>query len=151
MAKEYLQGKFTPRNPQKYIGNVNNITFRSSWEKKLFIWLDETPNILKWNSEEFIIDYISPVDRKKHRYYVDCAVEYKTKDNIIKKALIEVKPKNQTEKPQQPKRMTKYFAESVKTYAINQAKWEAATRWCKERNWDFIILTEEHLFPSKKY
>ncbi len=149
MAREYLQGKFTPRNPQKYVGDVTNIQFRSSWERKLMIRFDEDSSFLKWTSEEFVIPYISPVDGKPHRYFVDFAVEYKTKDNVVKKALVEVKPKDQTKPPVKPKRVTKYFMESVETYAVNQAKWDAATKWCKTKGWDFIIITEEHLFGKK--
>ena len=34
-AKKYPKPKlWRPKNPQKYVGDVNNIWVRSSWEKK---------------------------------------------------------------------------------------------------------------------
>ena len=33
----------------------------------------------------------------------------------------------------------------VKTYAVNQAKWEAANEWCKDRKIEFKIVTEQEL------
>ena len=58
-------GRFTPSNPQKYIGDPNNIIYRSSWECKVMNWLDKNPDILSWASEELIIPYISPVDGQR--------------------------------------------------------------------------------------
>ena len=145
MAK-FLQGKFTPTHPEKYVGDVNNIRYRSSWEKKAFIWLDTTENILKWASEEVIIRYVSPVDNKVHRYFTDIAMQYRTTDGTIKNALIEIKPEAQTMMPKKPTRQTKRYIEEVKTYAVNQAKWKAAELWAKEKGFEFTILTERHLF-----
>jgi hypothetical protein len=31
------------------------------------------------------------------------------------------------------------------TYAVNDAKWRAATEYCKDRKWQFKILTEKEL------
>lgn len=149
MARQYLQGKFEPRNPEKYVGDVKNIQYRSSWELKLMVRLDTDPRFLKWASEEFIIPYISPVDNRPHRYFVDFIVQYKNRNGEVKKAAVEVKPDAQTRPPKQPKRVTKRFVESVQTYAVNEAKWKAATEWCKNQNMDFIILTEKELGITK--
>ena len=65
------KGKFTPKNPHKYRGDVNNIVFRSSWEYKLMKFLDDYDDVLEYGSEEIIIPYISPLDGKMHRYFVD--------------------------------------------------------------------------------
>lgn len=145
MAK-YLQGKYVPKNPQKYAGDVNSIQFRSSWERKLFIFLDMNPGILKWQSEETVIPYVSPVDNRPHRYFVDCTVLYKTKAGEIKRALIEVKPDIQTKQPKMTsKRQSKRYLTEMTTFLVNTAKWEAATKWCEKNNFDFMILTEHHL------
>jgi hypothetical protein len=145
MARNYLQGTFTPTKPEKYVGNVNNITFRSSWERKAMLFFDTTPSILKWASEEHIIPYISPVDNRPHRYFVDFVVQCKTKSGDIKTYAVEIKPKVQCEPPKTPKRQTKSFLESVQTYAVNQAKWKAAEAWCSKNKMEFLILTEYEL------
>lgn len=114
------------------------------------LWFDENPSILKWSSEELVVPYMSPVDGRPHRYFVDFVVEYKTKSGEMKRAAVEVKPHAQTQSPQKPKRMTKQFVESVETYAVNQAKWTAAREWCRQNNMEFLIITEHELGVTKK-
>jgi hypothetical protein len=138
-------GKFTPKNPQKYIGDYNNIVYRSSWEARVMDWLDRNDNIISWASEELIIPYISPSDNKFHRYFPDFLVKAKTRDGKFKTILIEVKPKRQTLPPEQKKRVTKQYINEVVTYGVNQAKWKAAQEFCLDRGWEFKVMTEEHL------
>ena len=39
------KGQFIPKNPQKYLGsNVNEITYRSSWELSMFLYLFGRPS-----------------------------------------------------------------------------------------------------------
>lgn len=149
MARNYLQGKFTPKNPNKYAGDVNNIVFRSSWERRAMVYFDDNSSILKWSSEEFIINYISPVDQRPHRYFPDFLIKYRTKGNEIKKAVIEIKPATQTKMPKKTKRITESYLEAVKTFNINLAKWSAAEKWCKENCMDFLIITEKELGLDK--
>lgn len=138
-------GKFTPKNPQKYVGDYTNIIYRSSWEAIVMNWLDKEPSIISWASEELVIPYVSPVDGKRHRYFPDFLVKVKTKDGKQKTMLIEIKPKKQAMEPVKKKRITKQYIQEVATYGINQAKWKAATEFCLDRGWEFKVLTEEHL------
>jgi len=138
-------GRFTPKNPKKYMGDPNNIIYRSSWECKMMSWLDLNDDILCWASEELIIPYKSPVDGRFHRYFPDFLVKVKTRDGTVKTMLIEVKPKKQTQQPEVKKRVTKQFIEEVKTWGVNQAKWKAATEYCLDRGWEFKLITEDHL------
>lgn len=145
MARSYLQGKFVPTNPEKYIGDLSNIIFRSSWERKAMIRFDTDPSILKWSSEELVVSYVSPADSRPHRYFIDFVIEYRTKTGAVEKAAIEVKPEIQTKPPVIGKRKTKQLMEAIETYAVNQAKWEAARAWCKKHNMHFFIFTEKTL------
>lgn len=139
------KGYFRPKNPKKYIGNSDNIIYRSSWEAKLMKYLDEHPNVLSWASEEIYIPYLSPVDGKMHRYFPDFYVKLKNKNKIIENLLIEVKPEAQTKPPKAAsKKSTKFIKESI-TYAVNDAKWKAAKSFCEERQWKFVIMTEYQL------
>jgi hypothetical protein len=138
-------GRFTPKNPQKYIGDPKNIIYRSSWECKVMSWLDLEPSIISWASEELIIPYISPVDGKWHRYFPDFLVKSRTKEGKLKTLLLEVKPKKQTQEPEQRKRITKQYINEVTTWGVNQAKWKAAEEFCADRNWEFKLITEDHL------
>ena len=57
-----------------------------------------------------------------------------------------VKPKKETKMPNvNPKKRTKAWAQSVQTYAVNQAKWKAAREFCADRNIEFKIMTEDNL------
>lgn len=141
---KYHQGRFIPKNPQKYHGDPTNIVFRSSWERKAMIFFDMNPNILKWSSEEHVIPYISPVDGNPHRYFPDFLVAARTRDGSIKRLMVEVKPAAQCEPPKQKKKTKKYIQEA-QTYAVNQAKWEAAKMWCMNNGFEFKILTEKEL------
>tara|TARA_B100000700_G_scaffold110215_1_gene124197 strand:- start:275 stop:715 length:441 start_codon:yes stop_codon:yes gene_type:complete len=139
-------GKYFPRHPKKYKGNPTNIVYRSSWEKKFMNWCDLTESVSEWQSEEFFIPYRSPIDGRVHRYFPDFFVKYKDNNGKKRVLVIEVKPKKETKMPTtNPKRRTKSWAYSVRTYAVNQAKWKAAKEFCKDNNYEFKIMTEHEL------
>ena len=138
-------GLFRPKNPQKYVGDPNNIVYRSSWECRVMDWLDRNRDIISWASEELIVPYISPVDNRVHRYFPDFLVKVRNKEGQLKTLMIEVKPKKQTQPPIQQRRITKQYITEVTTWGVNQAKWKAAEEYCLDRGWQFKIMTEEHL------
>lgn len=142
---KYHQGRFHPRNPQKYLGNPNNIIYRSSWELEFLRWCDKTPNVLEYASEEFSIPYLSPKDNRVHRYYPDGFIKVKEDNGLIKKYVIEIKPKNQVEAPKKKARVTKSYINEITRYAVNQAKWKAARNFCKDNLLEFKIITEDEL------
>ena len=139
------RGRYIPTYPKKYKGDPSNIIYRSLWERKFMVYCDRNDRILAWGSEEFFIPYRSPLDGKIHRYFPDFYVKVKTKQNTIKKWVVEVKPKAQTRPPRTPKRKTKKYITEVRNYAINDAKWKNAIEYCKDRNMEFIIITEDEL------
>jgi hypothetical protein len=138
------QGKFLPRAPEKYAGNVSNIIYRSSWERRFFDYCDRTPGILRWVSEEVIVPYRHPLDDNVHRYFPDVWLEAHTPTGR-RTFLIEIKPKSQTE-IRVIKRRTRKFLREASVVAINHAKWDAAKTYCSQRGWTFVVLTEDHLF-----
>ena len=146
---DYKQGFFKPINPKKYMHDPTNIVYRSGWEKKVMEWCDSNPNVLKWGSEEIVIPYMSPVDNRWHRYFVDFYVEAVGRDGGKRVMLLEVKPKAQTQEPQKKSRRTKRYITEVVTYGVNQAKWKAAEEYCKDRGWEFRLITESELFRKK--
>jgi len=137
--------KFLPKNPEKYAGDANNIIMRSSWETRFANWCDRNPNIIRWSSEETVIPYRCPTDDKIHRYFVDFKITVKNKDGELKTFLVEVKPAKQTVQPVFPGKRTKKFLMESFYFIKNQAKWEAARNYCKDRGWGFKIITEHEL------
>ena len=142
MSKNFKQGYYQVRHPNKYVGDKDNIVFRSSWEEQTCRFFDNNPNVLRWSSEEFYIPYIKPTDGKVHRYFPDYWVEYKDRNGNIIQEVIEVKPSDQVF-IQRKKRLTEY---DKITYNINRAKWLAASQFCKKRGIKFRILTEQSIF-----
>lgn len=144
----YKQGKFFPKNPDKYRGDAKNVTYRSSWELRCMNWMDQSLNIISWSSEEVIVAYLSPVDSKPHRYFPDFKIEVMTSTGI-KTYLIEVKPNKEMNIPVKGNKRKLTYLNEVATYAVNQAKWVAATRYCKDRGWEFKVVNEFDLGIKK--
>lgn len=107
-------------------------------------WCDLNSSVIHWGSELLTIPYVSPVDGNFHRYFPDFIIEVKDNDNKVRKIVIEIKPKSQTAPPKRRRNFRTYLEES-KTFAINKAKWEAAEKWAKLNNLEFMILTEIEL------
>jgi hypothetical protein len=144
MAKTY-KGYFKPNNPSKYNGDPSNIIYRSRWEAVFMSYLDKNSNVIKWSSEELIIPYRSKIDGRIHRYFPDFWVKKLNKEGKQDVVVIEIKPYAQTLPPKKQDRITKKYLYEVKTYGVNKSKWEAAEEYCKDRGWDFAIVTEKEL------
>ena len=108
------------------------------------VFCDNNPNILQWGSEEIIIPYRAP-DGKVRRYYPDFYIKVREKSGKITKYIIEVKPKKQTQPPNDKNRRTSAYKRAALTFMKNRAKWDAAQDFCEDRQMNFLILTEEHL------
>ena len=139
------KGKYSPSYPKKYKGDPTNIVYRSLWERKFMVYCDLNENILEWGSEEIVLPYRSPVDGRVHRYFPDFYIKVKESTGRIKKMIIEIKPKRQCSPPAKPKKQTKGYLREAFEYAKNQAKWEAASEWCKDRGYIFKVFTEKEL------
>jgi len=141
----YRQGIYKPLNREKFSGNQDPI-YRSSWELKFFKWADTNKRVVRWGSENIIIPYVSPLDRKVHRYFVDNFIVFLNAEGKPKKYLIEIKPSKSVSKPvvnNRKKKQTMIYEQ--KTWIINQAKWEAAKKWADKKDYEFLILTEKEL------
>lgn len=108
-------------------------------------WADHNPNVLKWGSENVIIPYFHPIDKKYRRYFVDNYVVIR-EGEVITKYLIEIKPSKQTVPPttHKNKKPSTVLYENI-SYAVNISKWEAAQKFCKQKGYKFLILTEKEL------
>lgn len=129
MAK---QGIYNPKNIYKYKGR-KVLKYRSSWENIFMEYCDKSPIIIQWNYESIIIPYTLGTKRKK--YYPDFWI--KTNNNEF---IIEIKPKHQTKLP---KKNTPSFNKEYSRFLINRAKWNAARKYCKNKNIEFKIITED--------
>lgn len=98
--------------------------FRSSWEEKFMIYLDNDASVRTWSYEKTIIEYVSNKKTQKIRkYYPDFYVEYL--DGT--KKVIELKQKRKLDQ------------------ATVKKKASAAEVWCANIGATYIILTEIEL------
>jgi hypothetical protein len=144
-----MKGYFKPKNISKYRGNPLNIRYLSGWELKFMFYLDDNKDILEWSSEETPINYISPIDGRRHIYLPDFKIVTLNKKGERVITIIEIKPLKETKPPVKKKRITKTYLTEVRTWGINEAKFEAAKAFCKKRGWRWKILTEKDLFKDK--
>ena len=138
-------GKYTPKNTSKYLGDHTNIWYRSLWERRVMVHLDDNTNVIGWSNEEIVIPYLSPIDGKWHRYFPDFFVKVRNKSGMVESMILEVKPKSQSVPPKVQGKMTRKYITEVRNWGINEAKWKAAEEYCKDRKWKFSVITEEQL------
>lgn len=144
MARKYMQGNYRVQNREKYVGNINNITYRSSWELTMLRRFDLDENVIQFSSEETIIPY-RDINGVLRRYFVDFKIKRKVGDKVITE-LIEVKPYKETIPPVLTEgKKTKTKIREILTWDINSRKWEAARKYCDKMGWNFVIMTENEI------
>jgi TnsA endonuclease N terminal len=141
MAK-FARGKFTMKHPEKYVG-TKTPTYRSSWEWSFMNFCDNNPHIMKWASEAIQIPYKDPLTGRQTIYVPDFFIQYLDKKGRMLVELIEIKPASQTIIERVGK--NKY---NQAQFVKNQAKWAAATLWCRQQGIKFRILNENDIFSQ---
>lgn len=137
---KFAKGKFTLKNPEKYVGNKIP-TYRSSWEWSFMNFCDTNPSVQKWASEAISIPYRDPLTGRQTIYVPDFFIQYVDKHNKMNVELLEIKPASQ----QILERVGKNKANQAQ-FIKNQAKWQAASLWCRQQGIKFRVLNENDLF-----
>lgn len=138
-------GRYSPKNTNKYLGDPTNIWYRSLWERRVMVHLDTNSSVIEWSNEEIVIPYLSPVDNRWHRYFPDFFVRVRNKLGMLEGMILEVKPKSQAKPPEKKSKITRRYINEVMTWGVNEAKWKAASEYCKTRQWKFQVITEDDL------
>lgn len=139
MRQRYAQGIYVVKNPQKYVG-VGKPKYRSSWEMMFFSFCDNNPAVISWASESIRIPYRNPLTGKQTIYVPDIFMLYQNKNGKQIAEVIEIKPSAQTNLMEARNMRDKAHA------VVNQAKWMAATAYCKRMGLKFRVVTETELF-----
>jgi len=140
----FSKGKFTPKNPAKYVG-LRDPLYRSSWEWTFMNMCDSHPNIISWASESIKIPYRDPLSGKQTVYVPDFLIQYQDKNGTKLTELVEIKPANQMLKEKVGKN-----AYNQAQFVKNQAKWAAASAWCTQNGIVFRIINEHDIFHNPK-
>jgi len=132
----YKQGVLNPKKMKKYSSVYKNepIIYRSGLELQFIQYCENNPSITKWASEPIEIPYTCRLDNKEHKYYPDYILENAKGDKVI----VELKPYNQTIKPDMTDTM--WLKEA---WVKNIDKWTAAKEFADKHNMKFIIVTEK--------
>lgn len=141
---KWAKGKFTPSNPQKYVGK-GLPTYRSGWEFTFMQFCDKNDHVLQWASEPVRIPYRNPITGKNTNYVPDFLLVYQNKYGKQIAELVEIKPKKQSIIES---KITN--AKDRAVVAVNHAKWGAAIAWCKQSGLTFRVITEDDLFYNGK-
>jgi hypothetical protein len=104
---------------------------------------DTNPSVQKWASEAISIPYRDPLTGRQTIYVPDFFIQYVDKNMKTHVELIEIKPASQTILERVGKNK---FNQAQ--YVKNQAKWAAATVWCKQQGIKFRIVNENDLFHN---
>jgi hypothetical protein len=137
----FAQGPYTIKNLAKYVGK-GTPRYRSGWEHAFMRFCDTNENVLQWASESIVIPYRHPLTGKMANYIPDFLITYKTRSNTMIAELVEIKPKKQSVIE------SKMNSRDRAVVAINYAKWDAATKWCKRNGLRFRVITETDMFHN---
>lgn len=137
----WAQGKYQIQNPAKYVG-TGLPRYRSGWEHSFMRFCDTNDNVLQWASESISIPYRHPITGKQTIYVPDFLITYRTRNNVVRAELIEIKPKNQSVIE------SKMNSRDRAVVAINYAKWDAATKWARRNGLTFRVITESDMFRN---
>jgi hypothetical protein len=142
MSLKFAQGIYTPKNPEKYVGNKFPYC-RSSWETTFCMFCDNNPAIDQWASEPVKIPYRDPLTGKQTVYVPDFLIKYVDKNQKLHVEMIEIKPQNQMILEKVGKNPY-----NQAQYVKNMAKWEAAAAWCRNQGIKFRVINEKDIFSS---
>jgi hypothetical protein len=137
---KWAQGIYTPKNPQKYIGN-HKPKYRSGWELTFMTFCDSNDSIIYWASESMRIPYKHPLTGKPTIYVPDFFVVYQNRFGKQVAEVVEIKPKKQSIIESKVAN-----AKDRMVVAINHAKWAAAMAYCKSQGLTFRVITEDDIF-----
>lgn len=152
---KWYSGEFNPKNIDKYVGDVNDIIYRSKWEYKFCLYCDNEERIKKWSMESIKIPYdvIYNGNYVTKTYIPDFWVQIEKIDGETEEIVFEIKPQKELEEPIEPKKMSikslQNYEYRLKTYLKNINKWEAADKYCKKRGMSFHVITEKY-FDDKQ-
>jgi hypothetical protein len=138
---KFAQGSYIVKNKQKYVGK-GTPRYRSGWELAFMRFLDNNDSILQWASESISIPYRNPITGKQSIYVPDFLITYRNRNNQMVAEVIEIKPKKQSVIE------SKMKANERATVAVNYAKWDSATKWCKKQGLLFRVITEDDMFRN---
>lgn len=154
LKSKHREGYYSVLNKDKYLGDLNKVIFRSSYEETLFKELDLDPAVLYWVAEppELKIRYWNPVKLRWAFYFPDVMCVKRHGDRQVK-CLIEIKPKSKLKLPVRPKtndqKKLASFQKKMADYMVIDAKRKSAVEFCKQKGMLYVFITEDTVKPKR--
>lgn len=161
------QGYYNVKNVDKYIGDPNQVIYRSSWEFAFCKYCDASPSVIRWSSEPIKIPYYdrvskleecqklgldpnNPANWEVKNYNTDFWFQLDRGDGNTEKIFVEIKPSYKLKKPipplkDAPLKEHRKFNKAAKEYLINEAKFAALKEWAERNGSKFYVFTEQTL------
>ena len=121
MPRRFAQGRFSLKNPDKYMGTKDPL-YRSSWEFAFMKFCDESAAIAKWASEAVRIPYRNPLTGRYTIYVPDFFINYVDKGGQPHAEIVEIKPQNQSLKEKVGKNLKRLSKEGLREEGYNIIK-----------------------------
>lgn len=109
---KFRQGTFESKK------NGRELHYRSGYECEVYEILEVLPDVVSYGVERLQIPYL--LDGRVRNYVPDLTILFADG----RRAVWEIKPGSQTSLP------------------INEAKWTSADKYCRDRGWEFQVITE---------
>ena len=124
------------------------ILFKSKLEAMFIRYLDNNPDILKWDYENPMntIPYFDPVQQRQRHYIVDFVMWVRS-GPTVQEVWVEIKSSGETVPPKKG-RNTIQYNESARTYITNMAKWKMTAKICAAKGKLFRVITEKELIKK---
>lgn len=130
--KDFSKGKSKTRKPKFRSGdfvsqkNGKELHYRSGMECEVYEVLERLPEVVSYDAEPIDIKYCHEGEWKTYKPDLSIFFLDGTKE------IWEIKPKNQTKLP------------------VNDSKWTYAQKYCENRGWKFMVLTEDGLHKLRR-
>lgn len=154
MRSKHKEGYYQVMNPNKYLGDLTKVIFRSSYEETFFRELDLDPAVICWVAEppEFKIKYYHPIKKRWASYFPDAMCVKMHGDKKIK-CLIEIKPKSKLKMPVKTKttdsKKIASFNRRMAEFSVIDAKRKSAVDYCRMKGMIYVFITEDTVKAKK--
>ena len=123
--------KFFLHNPERYIGNINDVMYSDKRMLHLFTICDRSRVVSKWSIERAVIHFLNPKTKDMDTFHPDLMIKYMHNGKEVTEVL-DIRSVDQSNKSHR---------EALRD-PVNIAKWEAAKSLCEKNGIVFKVVSD---------
>lgn len=145
---KHQEGYYALVNEYKYIGDVANVIYRSSYELTMWRQLDMDDDVIYWCAEppQLKIKYFNPVKQRWSSYFPDAFCLKRINGKEVK-CILEVKPKSKLKPPNKPKtndlKKQESYQRRLGEHKVIDAKRKASIDFARQKGMEYVFITED--------